>query len=131
MAFSQEIAEATIVMEASNQGYAGMLAVAFVLLNRVKDGRWGPNLGTVCLAPGQFSCWNTPNPNRRRLAEMKYTDPALLTAQKALQDAIKGTSDPTEGATHYYSDDIPSPSWAVTGHFVVQINDIRFYKDVA
>lgn len=131
MAFSVELGVATVVMEASNQGYDVMLAVAFVLLNRIKDGRWGTNLASVCLAPEQFSCWNTKDRNRKRLAEMRNDDPSLLLAQKALLDASNGVPDPSHGATHYYSIDIPAPSWAASGRFLVQHNELRFYDEVA
>lgn len=131
MAFSIELGVATIVMEASNQGEDVLLAVAFVLLNRIKDGRWGTNLASVCLAPEQFSCWNTKDPNRKRIAEMRNDDPNLLTAKKVLLDASNGAPDPSLGATHYYSTDIPEPDWVPGARFLVQLQDIRFYNEVA
>lgn len=130
MAYSQELATATIAMEASGEGEQGELAVAFVLVNRMKDGRWGSNLASVVLAPEQFSCWNTKDPNRRRIADMKNVDTALQAAGVALGRALSGYPDPTMGATHYYSVDIPAPDWAATGQFLVQIGKHRFYNKV-
>lgn len=131
MAYSEELATATIVMEASGEGEDGLLAVAFVLVNRVHDGRWGPNLASVVLAPEQFSGWNTHDPNRRRIAGMKTADRAILLANAALKKALSGAPDPTCGATHYYSVDMPSPPpWAAKGHFLVQIGKHRFYNQV-
>ena len=46
---------ATIIYtEAGNQEYAGMLAVANVILNRMETGRWGSTLEDVVFAKGQF-----------------------------------------------------------------------------
>lgn len=132
LAYSQEFATATIAMEASGEGAQGELAVAFVLLNRMKTGRWGSNLASVVLAPKQFSCWNSDDPNRKRLATMKTDDPVLLAASAALNVAITGAKpDPTSGATHYYSVEMSvTPGWAGSGNFVVQIGKHRFYKNV-
>lgn len=131
MAYSEQLATATIAMEASGEDADGQLAVAFVLRNRMNDGRWGTNLASVVLAPEQFSCWNTEDPNRKRLAAMKNDDPVLTTAAKVLGLAFSGLSDPTNGATHYYSVKIKeAPFWVAKGIFTVQIGNHRFYKDV-
>ena len=95
MAYSQQIATATIAMEASGEGPDGELAVAHTLLNRVKDGRWGRNLASVCLWKKQFSCWNDEDPNRIRFANMDNADPALQAAAKALQDTGESQLDRT------------------------------------
>jgi len=132
VAYSLQIATATIYMEASGEGPQGELAVAHVLLNRQADGRWGKTLAQVCLAPEQFSCWNTTDPNRRRMAALGNDDPALLSANAALGAAQGGAADPTRGATHYYSAKMPSPpEWAGSGRFLVQIGNHRFYDQVA
>ena len=65
--FETSCAIRTIWGEARGEGEPGMTAVAHVLLNRLKDGRWGTALGSVCLAPYQFSCWNIGDPNRARM----------------------------------------------------------------
>lgn len=131
MAYSQEIAAATVAMEASGEGEDGLRAVAYVLVNRMKDGRWGDNLASVALAPEQFSCWNTHDPNRQRIAKMKNADPLLLSAINYLNGALGDVPDPTMGATHYYSVDMPKPPlWALSGNFLVQIGKHRFYNKV-
>lgn len=131
MAFSEQIAVATIAMEARNQDIATQLAVAFTLLNRVRDGRWGSNLASVCLAREQFSSWNTSDPNRQWLASAQNGDPALLTAAEVLKEAVNGSVvDPSHGATHYYSTDIPPPQWAAKARFLVQRGALRFYDQV-
>lgn len=131
MAYSVQIAAATIAMEASGEGQDGQLAVAFVLINRLKTGRWGSTLASVALARKQFSCWNEDDPNRLRMAGMKNADPAILAAEKALDLASSGGSDPTHGATHYYSITMSEPpEWASQATFLVQIGNHRFYNNV-
>lgn len=44
-----------IAIEAGNQQYEGMLAVANVILNRMESKLWGSTLNEVIFAPGQFS----------------------------------------------------------------------------
>ena len=43
-----------IYNEACDERYEGMLAVANVILNRMRDGHWGPTLKDVIFAPNQF-----------------------------------------------------------------------------
>ena len=40
--------------EAANQGDAGLAAVVYTILNRLRDGRWGLSVDAVLNAPGQF-----------------------------------------------------------------------------
>lgn len=46
-------------MEAGNQSYEGKLAVANVVLNRLKSGKWGNTMKSVVYAKGQFTGANT------------------------------------------------------------------------
>ncbi len=46
---------AVVYMEAGNQSYAGQLAVANVIINRLLSGKWGNSIYSVVYAPGQFS----------------------------------------------------------------------------
>ena len=53
----------TIAFEASGETEVGKVAVAYVVLNRKKSGRWGGNIKAVVTSPGQFEPWMT----RRRI----------------------------------------------------------------
>ena len=55
----------TIAFEASGEPEVGKAAVAHVILNRKKSGRWGDNIKDVVTHPGQFEPWMT----RRREIE--------------------------------------------------------------
>ncbi len=131
--FEFGVAARTIWGEARGEGADGMKAVAHVLLNRVKDGRWGPSLGAVCLAPWQFSCWNIADPNRRPMLSFFSGDQALSAPTAAFGDAnaesAAGT-DPTGGATHYYADTIAPPAWTKGAAQTAHIGHHLFFKNV-
>lgn len=129
-AFDEEIAIRTIWGEARSEGEAGMRAVAHVLLNRLNSGRWGASLAQVCLWPVQFSCWNTTDPNREKIAALADDDALLYQINDWLDQAIND-ADPTNGSTHYYAAGTPVPNWSFHGRFQVQIGKHRFYSGVA
>lgn len=130
MAFDEEIADMTIFMEASGEPPEGRRAVAWVIVNRLNSGRYGASLAAVCLHPFQFSCWNTSDPNRLRIAKTPESDPVLLDCALALQQAQAGGTDPTDGATLYYSDSMTTPpDWASAAIFTVKIGSQLFYRE--
>ena len=129
MAFDQQIATATVYMEARGDGPTGMLAVAWVLVNRWRSGRFGPTLAHVCLQASQFSCWNTSDPNRAGLANVSDADPTLQLAHSAVDDAINAAEpDPTDGALYYFADGIPPPYWAKAFTRTCKIGHQTFFK---
>jgi spore germination cell wall hydrolase CwlJ-like protein len=121
----------TLYGEARGEGPDGMRAVAHVLLNRVNDGRWGPTLVAVCMAPFQFSCWNVGDPNRKLLVALREDDPGLELAMDALDDAMApGAVDPTAGATHYYADSLRPPGWTAGARQTAHIGHHLFFAGV-
>ncbi|MDY6408142.1 MAG: cell wall hydrolase [Pseudomonadota bacterium] len=73
-----EILAKTLYGEARGEGISGLEAVANVILNRVKHPCWwGKSIQEVCLKPMQFSCWNTDDPNRKKLMEDLSADPVF------------------------------------------------------
>lgn len=131
MSFADEIAARTCWMEARGEGEAGMRAVAAVLVNRLRSGKWGKTLASVCLAPFQFSCWNTSDPNRRAMADLDENDPLLLSALAYVADAESGNvPDPTNGATHYYATGTPDPAWVKVARFEGKIGHHFFFSHV-
>jgi spore germination cell wall hydrolase CwlJ-like protein len=134
MTFSRDIAARTLWAEARGEPVDGQRAVAHVMVNRVKDGRWGPNLGSVCLAPLQFSCWNSRDPNRLSMAKLPDDDQALMKLAALINAAATGqTQDPTGGATHYYNpDSVAEPEWAKPPSvFAGKFGHHLFFKNVA
>ena len=128
MAYDTELATMTVYMEASGEGPEGMKAVAYVLVNRHNVHE--ATLAAVCLRPFQFSCWNTDDPNRARIAALRDEDPTLAEAEHAVTTAINGSEpDPTLGATNYYASSMRTPpDWAKRMTFTVEIGKHRFFK---
>ena len=105
----------TIAAEAGGEAYEGQLAVAAVIANRARSGRWGKSLQEVIMAPGQFTAWNgvtgyaggkgalnmdriSPNQDNYRVAD------AIISGQY---------KDVTGGALNYYNDAVATPKWGM------------------
>ena len=86
--------------EARGESYMGQVAVAAVILNRVKSAKFPNTISGVIYQPYAFTCVNdgqinlTPN----------------QTAYNAAQDALNGW-DPTYGAIYYYNPKTATSNW--------------------
>lgn len=107
----------TIVFEAADEPDEGKAAVAYVILNRKRSGRWGDNIKDVVTRPWQFEPWMT----RRREMEKFAPDDARYQSAARIADAVLTGEmpDPTAGATHFLNPTIVRqrrggslPSWA-------------------
>lgn len=123
-------AKRTIWMEARDQGILGMRAVAAVLINR--SNRRGAGLAAICLAPEQFSCWNTKDGNRILMSHTPENDSWMLSALQQLEIALTPeTVDPTFGATCYYNPQIVPipPVFAIPANLTLTQGKHRFYRE--
>jgi spore germination cell wall hydrolase CwlJ-like protein len=117
-----------IWMEARGEKIEGKIAVAEVMLNRLKKGFWGDTIAEVVLAPYQFSGWNTKDPNRVKAAQLDDQDQAYQECVKAWELAKAG-SNIAKGATHYFNPAIVArPSWAPPSKMLARIGNHEFYK---
>jgi len=110
-----QVAARTLWQEARGENAIGRRAVAHVLANRLKSGKWGATLAEVCLYPFAFSGWNPRDPNRIAAARLADDDPLLLAFATMIEAACDGTDpDPTNGATNYYAPKVLAapPTWA-------------------
>lgn len=117
-----ELALTTLWGECRGEPVEGQIAVANVLRNRLRDGRWGRDYQNVILDWAEFSClWESldrvnfskvltfvarirrPETFDRREAQLRWI------VQGLFADAIL---DNTYGSTHYYADYIEQPFWA-------------------
>nr|WP_221626929.1 spore cortex-lytic enzyme [Cohnella lubricantis] len=86
--------------ESRGEPYEGQVAVAAVILNRVKDSQFPNTVSGVIFQPGAFTAvadgqiWLTPN----------------ATAAKAVKDALSGW-DPTDGCTYYFNPETATSKW--------------------
>lgn len=131
MNWDEQIGSRTLYGECRGEPEEGQRAVAHVLWNRVRDGRWGNTIAQVCLAKLQFSCWNATDPQREKMAALPDDDATLQKLSAILRAEKDAADDPSRGATHYYADTlIVPPKWAVGATFCRQIGHHLFYKDV-
>ncbi len=131
MSFSMQVAARTLYGEARGEPEEGQRAVAHVLVNRMKLGRWGKTLAEVSMARKQFSCWNDDDPNRPKMVGLSDDDPLLVRLCEHVEDAMSGEPDMTNGATHYHAASMETyPAWALDATKCGQIGNHIFYKDV-
>lgn len=102
----------TVLGEARNQPYAGKVAVAQVVKNRMLAK--GLSVADVVLAPFQFDCWDPEDPNRQFIDRAIETQAGSVKPEglweEALQAAECALGEPREpdltlGATHYIHED--------------------------
>lgn len=107
----------TIVFEASGESEEGKAAVAHVILNRVRTGRWGITVKDVVTHPWQFEPWMT---KRTQIETLSPSDPSYRDAARIADGVLSGAqADPTAGATHFLNPTIVRkrrggtlPAWA-------------------
>lgn len=123
------LATLTIWCEARSETHPGKVAVAEVILNRLRAGKWGNTVSDVVFAPYQFSCWNTKDPNRLLALKLMDTDPDFQDCAKAWAEAQAG-SRLVPGAMLYFNPAVvvPAPDWAVPSHLVAKIGNHAFYR---
>jgi N-acetylmuramoyl-L-alanine amidase len=112
-----EVMSRTLWGEARGESFAGQLAVGWVIINRVIDGkkRWPTTIAGVCLQPLQFSCWNPNDPNCKQIAadQLLLSRESFAKMTKLCLAILMGTyDDPTGHANQYYNPDVSDPSWA-------------------
>lgn len=106
-----------VYAEARGESYTGQVAVASVVLNRVKNSSFPNSVAGVIYQQGAFSVVNdgqinlTPN----------------QTAISAAQDAMNGW-DPSYGAIYYFNPNTATSSWIWSRPVTVVIGNHRFCK---
>lgn len=126
----------TIWGEARGESVRGKEAVASTIINRVKHAKsrgghwWGNNVIEVCLKPWQFSCWNENDPNRAKINLIPDTDKQFKICTRIARRTFRKTqTDPTNGATHYHTQD-SNPWWAKGRIPCAVIGNHFFYKNI-
>lgn len=124
----------TVWQEARDQGYDGMIAVAWVLRNRLefrRGDRWA-TLAQTCMDWLQFSGWREQDANFLP-AHRADLDGTGLLCVKALTTVLLAApnSDPTFGSRHYVNPKLAQPGWAYGHKPAVVIGDHAFYNTVA
>lgn len=103
--------------EARGEPYAGQVAVAAVVLNRVKSSSFPNSISGVVYQSGAFDAVKDGQVN------MTPND----TAKKAAQDALNGW-DPSYGAIYYFNPNTATNKWIWSRPLTVTIGKHRFCK---
>lgn len=106
-----------VYAEARGEPYKGQVAVAAVVLNRVKNPSFPNTVAGVIYQSGAFSVVNDGQINLQ----------PNQTAISAAQDALNGW-DPTYGAIYYFNPKTASNSWIWSRPVTVVIGNHRFCK---
>src|SRR5277367_6025012 len=107
-----ELCSLCVWREARGEGLLGKRGVAHVIKNRADaPGWWGTSISQVILHPFQFSSFLESDPNSGKWPE--DNDPSYSDSLTVSEDVlVNGDEDITNGATSYFSTDIPTPIWA-------------------
>lgn len=131
MNWALEVAARTLCQEARGEPLTGQQAVACVIKNRLRDGRWGKSLASVCLWPHQFSGWASfKDPNFAYACDLPDDDPTLSHMMSVMQVAMDSPTDFTKGATHYFALSIAAPAWVLGATQIGKFGNQMFYRDV-
>lgn len=103
--------------EARGEPYAGQVAVAAVVLNRVKSSSFPNTIAGVIYQRGAF---NVVDDGQINLSPNS-------TAKKAAQDALNGW-DPSYGAIYYFNPNTATNKWIWSRPKTVTIGKHRFCK---
>lgn len=106
-----------VYAEARGESYTGQVAVAAVVLNRVKNSSFPNTVSGVIYQSGAFSV----------VADGQINLTPNQTAISAAQDAINGW-DPTYGAIYYFNPNTAKSSWIWSRPVTVVIGNHRFCR---
>lgn len=103
--------------EARGESYQGQVAVAAVVLNRVKSPLFPNTIAGVIYQKGQFSCVTDGQINKAISKDS--------TVYKAAKEAMSGV-DPTNGALYFYNPKTAKSKWLFSLKTVATIGSHRF-----
>lgn len=103
--------------EARGEPYTGQVAVAAVVLNRVKSSKFPNTISGVVYQSGAFDA----------VADGQINMTPDTTAKKAAQDALNGW-DPSYGAIYYFNPNTATNKWIWSRPMTVTIGKHRFCK---
>ena len=107
-------------------GANALYAIAQVVMERVRIGRWGGSTSSVILAPSQFSWTRTGDPNLQ--ATLNPTNNEVWEACYRIAGEVMGGGgqNPVGGSDHYHADYV-MPNWADGSRLVARVGRHLFY----
>ena len=126
--------------EARSDGYASVLAVTMVVLNRVNDSRYPNNICDVVYQGPTYINWKgNKMPVRHKCqfswycdgkSDIMYDEKLKVLVEIMVFEALslwQNNIDITEGATHYHANYV-YPKWAHQLAYTTQIGTHKYYK---
>jgi N-acetylmuramoyl-L-alanine amidase len=99
--------------EAEGESAAGQLAVAHVVLNRIRHATWwGTTTAQVALWPHQFSCFWADFNVRHAAIDEERRAPTPQIARMVDHAVYAIDDDPTNGAVYYWNPEACTPPWS-------------------
>jgi len=114
----------TLLGEARGEGFEGMAGVASVIQTRAIERHQTPS--QVCLAPLQFSFWNS-KPSKAEQDKLMANPQANNALHLAKLVCERRLPDVVNGANHYHAVSV-NPKWAKKSQMVAIIKKHKFYK---
>lgn len=130
----QRILAMTIFSEAWGEDIEGQKAVAWVIKNRANQGTkyGGPTIKGVCLARGQFDCWNDGEAGINAQINANQQSRAAYQAIAAWVPTVYYGKDNTINSDHYNNPSIQGyldgPPFNYRLRRTVTIGDHQFYQ---
>ncbi|RCX18790.1 N-acetylmuramoyl-L-alanine amidase [Anaerobacterium chartisolvens] len=103
--------------EARGEPYTGKVAVAAVVMNRIRDSRFPKTISGVIYQPGAFDA----------VADGQINLEPDDSSRKAARDALNGW-DPSYGCIYYYNPSTATSNWIWTRQIIVKIGKHNFAK---
>ncbi len=137
-----ELLARTIYGEARGEKRIGKIAVANVVMNRVRfkkqagykvvNGHRLVSVAETCLKPFQFSCWLESDANRSVIENVADNDAVYQECLSIASDAVRERLvDVTCGATHYYNPKgCKCPTFAIGKKPCAIIGSHYFFNDI-
>jgi hypothetical protein len=118
--------------EADDQTPEAQLGVMWSILNRAAVPEWWNghkafDIPAVILFPDQYDSFKPGDPDSTRFPK---EGEELAIFQEILRMTISPGSDPTGGATNYFSGYVV-PAWALKMEKTIDIDSMHFYKPIA
>lgn len=141
---TDQVLAVTLYGEAESEPIEGRIAVASVVMNRVKAGRFGHDARAVCLAPMQFSCWQPKNGQKnyeavlavvRSMVNGAAMGPIMRECAWIAAGALSGAMrDSVKSSTHYLTADlfrINPPAWTKGKTPTIRVGSQLFWAGIA
>jgi len=132
----EEVLAMTLYGEARGAPYKAKLGMARVMMNRVKDGRFGSSIEDVVTKPKQFSCYNDGDPNLDEILivaddfEKAFDiNIYLRDCYNAAMTVLSGKDDTPVKESLYYHTDKVNPKWNKKLKLEAKIGNTLFWKE--